>query len=54
MMSRTHQLSMTKQAHALGVSRGCVYYRPKPISEADQRLMNRIDQLHRSKCLARS
>ncbi len=46
MIDRTHQLSMTKQAKALGVSRGCLYYQPKPISEEDQQLMNRIDQLH--------
>ena len=46
MIDRTHPLSITKQAHALGVSRGCGYYQPKPDSEVDQRLMNRIDQLH--------
>ena len=46
MIDRTHPLSITKQAYALGVSRGCMYYQPKPIAEADQRLMNRIDQLH--------
>ncbi len=46
MIDRTHQLSITKQAKALGVSRGCLYYQPKPISEEDLQLMNRIDQLH--------
>lgn len=46
MMDRRHRLSLTKQAHALGISRGSVYYRPQPVSEEDQRLMNRIDQLH--------
>jgi putative transposase len=46
MIDRTHQLSVTKQAKALGVSRGCLYYRAKPISEEKQRLMNRIDRLH--------
>ncbi|GJL52861.1 MAG: transposase [Nitrospirales bacterium] len=46
MINRTHRLSLTQQAKALGLSRGSVYYRPKPISQEDQRLMNRIDQLH--------
>ena len=46
MINRTHRLSLTKQAQALKLSRGSLYYRPKPASEADQRLMNRIDQLH--------
>jgi putative transposase len=46
MIDRRHPLSVTKQAKALGVSRGCLYYRPKPVSDEDQRLMNRIDQLH--------
>ena len=46
MIDRTHQLSVSKQAKALGISRGSVYYRPKPVSEEEQLLMNRIDQLH--------
>ncbi len=46
MINRTHQLSVSQQAKALGISRGSVYYRPKPVSEEEQRLMNRIDQLH--------
>jgi putative transposase len=46
MINRTHRLSLTKQAQALKLSRGSLYYRPKPASEEDQRLMNRIDQLH--------
>ena len=46
MIDRTHLLSVTKQAKALGISRGCVYYRPKPLSEREQTLMNRIDRLH--------
>lgn len=44
MIDRTHPLSITKQAHTLGVSRGSAYYRPQPVSEEDQRLINRIDQ----------
>ena len=46
MINRMHRLSVTKQAKTLGISRGCVYYRPKPVSEAEQHLMNRIDHLH--------
>lgn len=46
MIDRRHSVSVTKQAKALGVSRGCLYYRPKPVADEDQRLMNRIDQLH--------
>lgn len=46
MINRTHRLSLTKQAQALGISRGNLYYRPKPVSEKDQRLMNRMDRLH--------
>ncbi len=46
MIDRTHHLSFTKQAKALGVSRGCLYYRPKLISEEELRFMNRIERLH--------
>jgi putative transposase len=46
MIDRTHPLSLTKQAAALGISRGSAYYQPQPVSERDQKLMNRIDRLH--------
>lgn len=46
MIDRTHPLSLTKQAATLGISRGSVYYQPQPVSERDQKLMNRIDRLH--------
>jgi putative transposase len=46
MIDRNHGLSLTKQAAALGISRGSVYYLPKPPSEDDLKLMNRIDHLH--------
>jgi len=46
MIDRTHPLSLTKQAAALGISRGSLYYQPQPVSERDQKLMNRIDRLH--------
>jgi putative transposase len=39
-------LSVSRQAILLGISRGSVYYQPRPVSDADLRLMHRIDKLH--------
>ena len=46
MIDRTHDLSITKQAKALGISRGRVYYRPQSVPAADLAIMRRIDELH--------
>ena len=46
MIDRTHQLGISRQAKALGISRGSVYYLPRPTPEADLALMRRIDELH--------
>ena len=46
MIDRTHKLSVSRQANLLGISRGSIYYLPKPVSAEDQRIMNRIDKLH--------
>ena len=46
MIDRDHDLSITRQADLLGISRGAVYYLPRPVSEADLALMRRIDELH--------
>ena len=46
MIDRTHKLPITRQAELLNVSRGSVYYLPKPVSETDLKLMRRIDELH--------
>jgi putative transposase len=46
MIDRRHPLSITRQARALGISRGSVYYSPRPVSRADLALMRRIDELH--------
>ncbi len=46
MINPEHKLSLSKQAAALGISRGSIYYLPRPPSERDQQLMNRIDRLH--------
>jgi len=46
MIDRTHALPITRQAHVLGISRGAVYYAPRPVSDADLALMRRIDAVH--------
>ena len=46
MIDRSHKLSITRQAKLLKVSRGLVYYLPKPVSQADLAPMRRIDELH--------
>jgi putative transposase len=39
-------LPVSRQAEALGISRGSVYYRPRPTRPADLALMRRLDALH--------
>jgi putative transposase len=46
MIDRDHKLSLVRQAKALGISRGSVYYLPQPTSETDLKLMRRMDELH--------
>ena len=46
MIDREHPLSVTRQARLLEISRGAVYYQPRPTSEVDLALMRRIDELH--------
>jgi putative transposase len=46
MIDRGHALSVSRQAKALGISRGSIYYLPRPTSDADLALMRRIDELH--------
>ena len=46
MIDGNHGLSITRQAKALGISRGSVYYLPRPVSPADLAVMRRIDELH--------
>jgi len=46
MINRAHELSLTRQAEVLALARASLYYRPVPMSEADLRLMRRIDELH--------
>jgi putative transposase len=46
MIDRQHDLPITKQAEVLCISRGSVYYLPRPVPEADLAIMRRIDRLH--------
>jgi putative transposase len=46
MINRGHDLTLTKQAALLGISRGSVYYEPMPVSPEDLALMRRMDELH--------
>ena len=46
MIDPQHDLSITKQAKALNISRGSVYYLPRPVSATDLSIMRRIDALH--------
>jgi putative transposase len=46
MIDRKHPLSISRQAKAVGISRGSVYSLPRPVSDFDLELMRRIDQLH--------
>ena len=46
MIDRDHGLSVSRQARALGISRGSVYYLPRPASDADLKLMRRTCELH--------
>ena len=46
MIDRDHALPITRQAELVGIGRGSVYYPPCAASEADQRLMKRIDALN--------
>ena len=46
MIEPAHDLTITKQAKALNISRGSVYYLPRPVPEADLAIMRRLDRLH--------
>jgi putative transposase len=46
MIDWSHALPIAKQARALGISRGSVYYLPRPVPAADLAIMRRIDELH--------
>ncbi|MCK1424831.1 IS3 family transposase [Bradyrhizobium sp. 182] len=46
MIDREHDLSITRQAEVLKISRGSVYYLPRPVPPADLAIMRRLDRLH--------
>src|SRR6185437_11191199 len=46
MIDREHDLPITRQAEILKISRGSVYYLPRPVSAADLEIMQRLDRLH--------
>ena len=46
MIDREYDLPISRQAKALGVSRGSVYYKLRLVSPEDLSLMRRIDELH--------
>ena len=46
MIDRKHALPLVRQARELRISRGSVYYLPRPVSPADLAIMRRIDELH--------
>jgi putative transposase len=46
MIDRSHDLSITKQAKVLNVSRGSVYSLPRAPSTADLARMRRMDEVH--------
>jgi putative transposase len=46
MIDPTAKLSASRRAIVLGIIRGGVYYKPRPVSDANLKLMHRIDKLH--------
>lgn len=46
MIDREHDLPVTRQAEVLNISRGSVYYLPRPVPPRDLILMRRMDELH--------
>ena len=46
MIDPNHKLPISRQVELLQINRSSIYYRPRPISDADLMLMRRIDELH--------
>jgi putative transposase len=46
MIDNAHDLPITRQAKLVNISRGSVYYQPRPVSAEDLAVMRRIDELH--------
>jgi putative transposase len=46
MIDPDHDLPVSRQAKALGISRSSVYYEPRPVSASALELMRKMDELH--------
>ena len=46
MIDREHDLPITRQAELVRISRGSVYYLPRPVPASDLTVMRRLDRLH--------
>ena len=46
MIDREHDLSITRQVEVLRISRGSVYYLPRPVPDTDLAIMRPLDRLH--------
>ena len=46
MIQIEHRLSITRRCALLDIARSTAYYRPKPVSDDDLRLMRLIDEIH--------
>jgi len=46
MINREHDLPIARQAEALSISRGSVYYLPRAVPPRDLSIMRRLDELH--------
>jgi putative transposase len=46
MIDKQGEFPITRQCELLGLNRSGVYYTPRPVPEADLRLMRRIDEIH--------
>jgi len=45
-IDRNHGLSLVRQAKAMNIGRGSIYYKRRPVSPEDLSTMRRIDELH--------
>jgi putative transposase len=46
MIDRAHDLPIVRQTKALNISRGSVYYLPRPVPDTELAIMRRLDRLH--------
>jgi len=46
MIDREHNLPISRQAEIVNISRGSIYYLPRPVSTSDLLIMRRLDELH--------